>query len=251
MPAAQAQVTAASQTVLKQLPAGITPPRYPGVRRVVGPGARPADRRGQHDAVRHLQPGVQSDPACPGVGPGRGHTGCPTAASRSTSRSISTRPNCWSTACRPPMWAMHWRTQNIVLPAGDQKIGPFDFMVIDQRDADRHRQLQQPADQAGRQRSGLSARCRLRPSRRSAAAEHRAGEGATVHPAADPEDAAMPPRSTVVTGVQAKLPDTAQDPAARRHDHAAQRCLQLRARLDRGRGAGDGDRRSSSPASPF
>ena len=51
------------------------------------------------------------------------------AAPRRTSRSISTRPNCWSTACPPPTWATRWATQNIVLPAGDQKIGAIDFMV--------------------------------------------------------------------------------------------------------------------------
>ena len=49
--------------------------RDPGVRCVVGAGARPADRRGQHDAVRHLQHGVQPDPAGAGLGPRRRDTG--------------------------------------------------------------------------------------------------------------------------------------------------------------------------------
>ena len=69
--------------------------------------------------------------------------------------------------------------QNIVLPAGDQKIGPIDFMVVTNATPLQIESVQQPAHQAGRQCHRVSARRGLRPRGRPAAAEHRHGERAS------------------------------------------------------------------------
>ena len=133
-------------------------------------------------------------------------------------------------------------TQNIVLPAGDQKIGAIDFMVATNATPiaiDTFNNL--PIKQVG------NAVVYLR-------------DVAYVHRGGPPQQNAV-----LVKGQQSILlrdseerrrlhagrrqrragqaSGLAQDPAARRDDHPAQRRLHLRARLDRGRGAGDGDRR--------
>ena len=73
--AAQAQVTAVSQTVLKQMPAGITPPLVLSYNASSVSGARPAGRRGPADGIRTVRSRVQPDPPAAGLGPGRGDSG--------------------------------------------------------------------------------------------------------------------------------------------------------------------------------
>ena len=129
-----------------------------------------------------------------------------------------------------------------MLPAGDQKIGPIDFMVATNATPiaiDSFNNL--PIKQVGNAVVYL----------RDVAYVHRGnspqqnivlvkGHQSILLQILKSGDAST---LAVVSGVRAKLPATAQDFAARYNDHAAQRRLHLRARLDRGRGAGDGDRR--------
>jgi hypothetical protein len=92
--AAQAQVTATSQTVLKQLPAGITPPQVlvfdassvPVLDLEIAADNMTGPRWCRSRVWRYRRL---------------------TVAHRRMSRSISTRPNCWRTGCPPPMWVAH------------------------------------------------------------------------------------------------------------------------------------------------
>ena len=126
---AQAQITAASQTVLKQMPAGVTPAAGSGLQRVLGAGAVAADRGRGNDrlaAVRHRD---QPDPPRPGLGEGARRSRSRTAATPPMSRSTSTSRRCSPTTCPSADVARALGNQNIVLPAGDQKIGALDYLV--------------------------------------------------------------------------------------------------------------------------
>ena len=126
--AAQAQVTAISQTVIKQLPAGITPP----VILVFDASSVPvldlqiaADNMTPSDiynvASNLIRPALVS---VPGVA-----IPAPYGGTQANVEVDLDPPNCWSTACRRPTSAHALANQNIVLPAGDQKIGAIDYMV--------------------------------------------------------------------------------------------------------------------------
>ena len=127
--AAQAQITAASQTVLKQLPSGSYAAEHPGIRCVVRPCAQSADRGGQHDAVPDQRPRDKSDPAGAGLGSGRGHPGALRRHQADVEVDLD-QSKLLAHGLSAKDVGNALASQNIVLPAGDQKIGPFDYMVI-------------------------------------------------------------------------------------------------------------------------
>ena len=159
-----------------------------------------------------------------------------------TSRWISTSRSCWRTVCRRRTSRTRSAQQNIVLPAGDQKIGGARFPGRDQRVSPVERgDVQRPADQAGgrhrgdggRRRLCVSAAGRRRPtpcwftgSRRCCSRSSRAGDASTL---------------AVVAGVKAKIPQIMRTLPPGVKITTAERCLDLRARLGGGRRAGNGD----------
>ena len=204
--AAQAQVAATSQTVLKQLPAGITPPQVLAFDassvpvldlQIAADNMTPSDI--YNVASNLIRPVLVS---VPGVAIPAPYGGAP-----QMSRSISTKPSCWSTGCPPPTWVDALASQNIVLPAGDQKIGAIDYMVATNASPIAIDSFQQPTDQADRQCCDLFARRGLRPSRRSAAAEHAVlvkGQQSILLQVLKTGDAST---LAVVSGVRAMLPE--------------------------------------------
>ena len=96
--AALAQVSAMSQTVLKQMPAGITPPTDPELQRLqrADPAARPVERQAlRDDAVRSTRPAssARNWPRSPAP-----RFLCPMAARSGRSRPTSTSRRCTPTA---------------------------------------------------------------------------------------------------------------------------------------------------------
>ena len=116
--AAQAQVTSISQTILKQLPAGITPPQmlvYNASSVPIIQLALSSDTLSQtalNDLAHELHPARSSRRSrarsCP----------TPMAAPRGRSRSTSTRRRCTPTASRPPTSARALARQNLITPVG-------------------------------------------------------------------------------------------------------------------------------------
>ena len=100
----------------------------------------------------------------------------PMAAKFCRCRSISISRRCKRTASRRTMWSMPISVQNLTLPAGDQKIGKFDWNVRSTRAPIADRDHQRPAGEESQRHDHLRARCRLRASGLAAADQHRAGE---------------------------------------------------------------------------
>ena len=239
--AAQAQVTATSQTVIKQLPAGITPPNI----LVFDASSVPvldlqiaADNMTPSDiynlASNLIRPALVS---VPGVAIPAPYGGTQADVEVDLDQTKLLEHGLSATDVGHALG-----TQNIVLPAGDQKIGPIDFLVSTNATPiaiDSFNNL--PIKQVGNAVVYL----------RDVAYVHRGGppqqnivlvkgQQSILLQILKSGDAST---LAVVSRGAGQASRTAQDPAARCDDYPAQRRLQLRARLDRGRGAGDGDRR--------
>ena len=68
-----------------------------------------------------------------------------TAASRASSWPTSTSRRCRRAACRPPDVSDALQTQNVILPAGDVKIGSKDYTRGDEQQPRRHRARSTPS----------------------------------------------------------------------------------------------------------
>ncbi len=164
------------------------PAAGPGVRRLLGCRARFADRRRQHDAVRHLQRGLQPDPPGACLRAWRGRPRALWWHPGGTSRSIWTRPSCWNMAYPRPMWAALWRLRTSSLPAGDQKIGAIDYMVATNAtpvaiDTFNNLPIKQVGNAVVYLRDVAYVHRGGPPQQK-----HGAGEGAAIHPPGSPED---------------------------------------------------------------
>ena len=239
--AAQAQVTAISQTVIKQLPEGITPPlvlAYDASSvpvldlQIAADNMTPADI--YNVASNMIRPALVSVPGAAIPAPYGGtllNVEVDIDPAKLLEHGLSAADVGHALA-----------NQNIVLPAGDQKIGAIDYMVATNStpiDIDTFNNM--PIKQVGNAVVYLRDVAYVH---HGGPPQHERGSGerAPVDPAADPQE-----RRRLDAGRRRRRAGhaaaIAQDTAARRDDHAAERRLHLRARLDRGRGAGNGDRR--------
>ena len=177
-----------SQTVIKQLPAGTTPPN------ILVFDASSVPVLDLQIAAENMTPAadqrhrVQPDPSGAGVGPRRRDPG-----------TLWRHPSDVEVDLDQAKLLAHGLTAKDV----GARPGFAEHRAAGRRPEDRRRStswssptrrrceidsVQQPAHQAGRQCHRVPARCGLRPSGRPAAAEHRHGEGAAGDPAPDPED---------------------------------------------------------------
>ncbi len=127
--AAQAQVASVSQTVLKQLPAGITPPPHIELQRLLRGGAVPPGVSGATDRLAAIRYRHQSHPVRCWSPYRASPSRHPTAARKAISKSIWTQQALLAHGLSAQDVARALGQQNIVLPAGDQKIGALDFLV--------------------------------------------------------------------------------------------------------------------------
>ena len=154
--AAQAQITAAAQNVLKQLPTGATPPEilvYDASSVPVLALQISADNMTPSQindiATNLIRPALVTVPGAAMPAP-YGGTTADVEVDLDQTKLLAHGLTATDVGAA-------LASQNIVLPAGDQKIGALDFMVADQFHAAPDRSLQQSPAQAGRQRGRLSA----------------------------------------------------------------------------------------------
>ena len=153
---ANAQVTAISQTVLQQMPPGITPPLILNYNASTVPILQLAlaGKGLSEQALSDL--GHQHRAHAAGHRAGRGDS-VPVSAARSRQIQIDLDPAAHAGA-RPVGQdvANALAAQNLITPVGTQKIGSFEYAHPAQQRAVGHRGAGRPADQDGQRRHGLS-----------------------------------------------------------------------------------------------
>ncbi len=171
---ANAQVTAASQLLLRQMPPGTAAAGDPQLQRVqrADPATGLSGDRHVRTAAQRSRPQFPAHPTGHGAGGGRSVSVWRQAAAGDDRLSI--RRCCRRRACRRPTCSTRWRQQNLVLPSGTAKICPVRIRRAHQLGATDDRAAQRPADQDRRQRHDLPARRRHRQRRLRAANQHRA-----------------------------------------------------------------------------
>ena len=170
---ANAQVTAISQTMLRQMPPGTTPPlilNYNASTVPILQLALSGEGLTEQNLVRpRPQPWCarRSSPCRARRSPIR------TAARRGRCRSISIRRRCRRVACPAQDVANALAAQNLITPVGTQKIGSFEYTIQLNNAPSAIEDARRPADQDRQRRDGLHPRRRARARRQSAADQHR------------------------------------------------------------------------------
>ena len=161
--AALAQITAASQTVLKYLPPGITPPFVLSFNASSVPVFQLALVEQVAVAGATVRRRAEFHPAATRDASRARRFRRPTAAKFCRSRSISTRTSCRPTACRREDVVNAIGRQNIITPVGTEKVGDFEYVVVAQRLAHPDRRAQRHAHPRRQRGDRFHARRRLRP----------------------------------------------------------------------------------------
>ncbi len=158
---ALAQVTAASQTVLKLLPPGITPPYVLVFNASTVPvlqlalSSNTVSQSALNDyAQNFIRPQLATVAGAAVPSPYGGKV-------RQIQIDID-QHKLQSYGLSAQDIGRALRTQNLIIPMGTQKIGKFEYVVTLNDAPTDHGRAQQSADQIGRQCCGLYARCRLR-----------------------------------------------------------------------------------------
>ncbi len=170
--AALAQVTAASQTVLKLLPAGITPPyvlsfnasSVPILQLALSSNTLPEQTLFDY-AQNFIRPQLAAVAGAAIPSPYGGKV-----------RQVQIDINQQALQAYRPVGAGRRRTrsraQNLITPVGTEKIGKFEYTVQLNDSPNADRRTQRPADQEGQRHHRLHARRGLRARRLSAADQH-------------------------------------------------------------------------------
>ena len=126
---ATAQVTSLSQTVLKQMPPGITPPLILNYNASTVPILQLALSSPTLSEQQLFDLGQNFIRPALAIGAGRRRCPRPMAARSGRSRSTSIRRRCSPRACRRRTWRTRIAAQNQIIPAGTAKIGSFEYNV--------------------------------------------------------------------------------------------------------------------------